>query len=81
MAMDRRVEVLFEPEEYEALRLEAARRGVSFGELVRDAARRLYLLPDHEQRVQALERLTQPGLDLDWDEAKRLIGRYADREP
>lgn len=81
--MNRRVEVLFEEGEYEDLRREAERRGVSFGELVREAVRRTYLRPSAERRRRAFERLMHgPEIDIrGWEEAKELIGRWVDEEP
>jgi hypothetical protein len=82
MAMDKRVEVLFPREEYEELKREAERRGVSFGELIRDAARRTYIRPSSERRRKAVEFLTS-GAPVDvgpWEEAKKLIGRWTDEE-
>jgi hypothetical protein len=83
MALNRRVEILFGDEEYETLRKEAERRGVSFGELIREAARRVYVQPSAERRRAAFEFLTSgPEVDVgDWDEAKKLIGRWVDKEP
>jgi hypothetical protein len=83
MALHRRVEVLFSDDEYESLRREADRRGVSFGELIRDAARRTYVLPSAERRRAAFEFLTDgPEVDAgDWAEAKALIGRWVGKEP
>lgn len=82
MALNRRVEVLFAEREYEELKREAERRGVSFGELLRDAARRQYLVPSEERRREAITWLTMQQHDIpDWEEAKKLIGRYVDKEP
>lgn len=82
MAMDRRVEVLFPKRDYELLKQEAKRRGVSIGELIRDAARRTYLQPSEERRRKAFEFLTSPApVDVGtWEEAKKLIGRWTDEE-
>lgn len=83
MALSRRVEVLFEESEYEELKREAERRGMSFGEIVREAVRRTYLVPSAERRHQAFERLIHgPEIDVgSWEEAKKLIGRWVDKEP
>jgi sugar phosphate isomerase/epimerase len=85
MVLSRRVEVLFDEGEYEALRREAARRGVSVGELLREAVRRAYLRPSEEERRAAIQRiLNDPRYHLDigsWEEAKKLIGRWVDKEP
>jgi hypothetical protein len=82
MAMDKRVEVLFDRREYEELKAEARRRGVSVGELVREAIRRMYVRPSEERRRQAFEFLTSPApVDVGpWEEAKKLIGRWTDEE-
>ena len=78
----RRAEVLFPEDDYELLRKEAERRGVSFGELIREAARRQYLLPSAERRRKAFEFLTSgPEVDIGtWEEVKPLIGRWTDEE-
>lgn len=82
MALNRRVEVLFEEGEYEALRREAERRGTSFGEIVRDAVRRAYLGPSAEQRMAAIRRIVSRQIDIGtWEEVKPLIGRYVGKEP
>ncbi|MGH2674174.1 MAG: CopG family transcriptional regulator [Actinomycetota bacterium] len=83
MAMDKRVEVLFPRDLYENLKAEARRRGVSFGELVRDSMRRVYERPSEERRRRAVEFLTSPApVDVGpWEEAKKLIGRWVEREP
>ena len=81
MALTRRVEILLEEDEYEALRREAERRGWSFGELIREAARRQFIAPTEREKDEALAWLTSQQIDIDWDEAKKLIGRYVDKEP
>lgn len=83
MALNKRAEILFSAEELEQLRHEAERRGVSLGELVRDAVRRTYLKPSADARRKAFKFLTEgPVVDVGtWEEAKKLIGRYVDKEP
>jgi hypothetical protein len=83
MALSKRAEILFSQEELDALKKEASRRGVSLGELVRDAVRRTYLQPSAERRRKAFEFLTSgPVVDVGtWEEAKKLIGRWVEKEP
>ena len=81
MTLSRRVEILFEEDEYEALKREAERRGWSFGELVREAARRQFIAPTEQAKDEALAWLTSQQIDIDWEGAKTLIGRYVDKEP
>jgi hypothetical protein len=83
MALNKRTEVLFDEVEYEKLRREAARRGVSVGELVREAVRRAYLHPSDERRRAAFEWMMHgPEVDIGtWEDVKDLIGRWVDREP
>lgn len=83
MAMNKRAEILFSEDELEALKAEASRRGMSLGELVRDAVRRTYLRPSEARREAAIKFLTSgPVVDVgSWDEAKKLIGRWVDKEP
>lgn len=58
MALDRRVEVLFASDEHERLQSQANARGISVGELVRDAVRRQVLEPDASARLEAGRRFT-----------------------
>jgi len=81
MVLNRRVEVLFAEGEYEELRREAERKGVSFGEFIRDAMRRQYIAPSEERRRRAVEWFSTQQIDIDWEEAKGLVGRYVDKEP
>ena len=82
MALNRRVEILLEEDEYEVLRQEAERRGWSFGELMREAARRQFIVPSEREKDEALAWLTSQQHDIaDWEEAKKLIGRWVDKEP
>jgi hypothetical protein len=79
--LSKRVEVLFDPKQYEGLEQEARRRGESVGSLVREAVERQYLLPSREERRTALKELLSIKLDIgSWEEAKELILRsYLDR--
>jgi len=82
MALNKRAEILFSQEELEALRREATRRGVSLGELVRDAVRRTYLKPSEVRRRAAIKWIISQEVGVGpWGEAKKLVGRYVDKEP
>ncbi len=79
MALSRRVEILFDEGEYEAIRQEAARRGVSVGELLREAVRRAYLRPSEEERRAAISRICSREVDIGtWEDVKPLIGRFVE---
>jgi hypothetical protein len=69
--------------EYEELKAEARRRGVSVGEYIRETLRRTRLRPSRAEREAALDRLINgPVVDIGtWEEVKPLIGRYVDKEP
>lgn len=82
MAMNRRAEILFTEDEYEEVKKAAKERGLSVGELVRDAIRRIYLQPSKERRDAAFDWLMSQEVDIGiWEEVKPLIGRYVDKEP
>ncbi len=72
MALTKRVEVLFDPAEYQQLERLARTRGASVGALIRETVRRDCLVPDVERRRAAVERLLAMELDLpDWDQLKQ----------
>ncbi len=75
MALTRRVEVLFDPEDYRAIEELARSFGQTVGSLVRQAVERQYLRPTLEQRRAAIHRfLNMPEVDLGtWEEAKAAI--------
>jgi len=79
----KRVEILFEPTEYERLAAEAKRRHRSVGWMVREAVRDQYLAPTREEKLRALDELLKLRIDLGtWEEAKELIEEsYTDRIP
>lgn len=53
--LKKRVEILFEPAEYERLEELAYARGRSVGSVVREAVARYVLLPSEEKRREAIE--------------------------
>lgn len=79
--LTKRVEVLFDPEDYRAMEELARSQGQTLGSLVRKAVERQYLSPSVEQRQAAIQRfLDQPELDLGtWEEAKEAIEKEAVR--
>ncbi len=72
--LKKRVEVLFEPTQYERLAAEANRRHRSVGWMVREAVEEQYLAPTRQEKKEALERLLSVEIDFGtWEEAKELI--------
>jgi len=58
--LSKRVEVLFDPAEMEALRRQAKKAKKSVGALIREAATEKYLTPTSKERKEALKRLFSP---------------------
>jgi len=58
--LSKRVEVLFDPAEMEALRRQAKKAKKSVGALIREAAKEMYLTPTPKERKEALKRLFSP---------------------
>ena len=77
MALTKRVEILFDPEQYRAIEKLARSRGETVGALVRKAVGECYLQGDLEGRKVAIQRLLSMGeSDLGtWEEAKEAIAR------
>ena len=73
MALKRRVEVLFDGEQYAKLERVAQAEGKSVGALVRRAVEQQYLGPTLEQRKAAVQWLVSQQSDVTWEEAKKLI--------
>ena len=73
--LTKRVEVLFDPEDYRAIEELARAQGQTVGSMVRQAVQRQYLRPSTEQRRAAMQRfLSRPEADLGtWEEAKAAI--------
>ncbi len=77
MALSRRVEVLFSPEQYKMLEEIARSRKESVGGLLRNAAERVYLQSRREEKREAIERLLTQDCDLgDWEDVKRDLEAY-----
>ena len=80
MALTKRVEVLFDPEEYRLVAELARSRGETVGALVRRAVAQHYLKPSKERRLQAVERIIALNEDFGtWEESKEAISREVTR--
>lgn len=78
--LEKRLEILLDPLEYEKLKLYASSTGKSVGELVREAVRNKYVVPADQAREEAVRRLVSPDLEEDWpewSELKKIITREA----
>lgn len=79
MAKDKRVEVLFEPEDYKRLEYKAQTEHRSVGSVIREAVAKYVEGPSAEQRKAAIERLLTPvpgEEDLPaWDEMREELDR------
>lgn len=80
MALTKRVEVLFEPEEYRIIERLARSRGVPVAVLVRKAVEERYLQADLERRRAAVDALLSIDSDLTWDEAKKFLDENVGRK-
>jgi len=81
VALTKRVEVLFEPNEYTDLEAIARKQRESVGSLIRKATRQVYLDKERRKRAEAVKRLTSANLDLgNWEDLKKEMEetRYQD---
>ncbi len=72
--LSKRVEILFDPGEMEALRHQAKKYRKSLGALIRDAVKEKYLTPTSTERVRALKRLLSPQRSISfpsWRKVKK----------
>lgn len=71
MGLTKRVELLFEPNEYTDLEAIARKRRESVGSLIRKATRQVYLDKERQRRREAIERLLSEQFDFgDWGDIK-----------
>lgn len=77
MAKDKRVEVLFEPRDYQRLEEIARRERKSVGSLVREAVAKYVTRPSNEEREVAWERLLSMNTGIDWGSPEELREEYA----
>ena len=73
MALNKRVEVLFDQEKFSYLEELAHREKTSVGNLIREAVTMVYLDADVKKRREAVQWLTSQDLDFqgDWDALKK----------
>ncbi len=80
MALTKRVEVLFDPQQYGLIEQIARSRGETLGALVRQAVEQQYLRPTLEQRKAAVRNILGQEVDFGpWDEVKKDIEREVAR--
>lgn len=71
MTLKKRVEVLFDPEQYENLERVAQDAGESVGALIRRAVEREYLRPVSQERQRAVSELLRLHIPVgSWEEVK-----------
>ena len=73
MPLTKRVEVLFEPEQYRVMEQVARSEGKSVGALVRKAVEQVYLTSTLEKRKAAVDGILSEQSDLTWEEAKIIL--------
>ena len=73
MALSRRVEVLFDPEQYRELQRISRAKGETVGALVRKAVEQQYLRPSLAERQRALRHLLTMRSDVAWEEAREIL--------
>lgn len=81
--LSKRVEILLEPAEMQALQRYAKKVKKSVGALIRDAVKEKYLTPSSQERVAAVRRLTSAKRAVNfppWDELKAEIERSMGRK-
>lgn len=81
MALTKRVEVLFAPQQYALMEQIARARGETIGALVRKAVEQQYLGPTLEQRRAALDGLISQQVDFgSWEEIKAQMEKELAKE-
>ena len=73
MALSRRVEVLFDPDQFRELQRISRAKGETVGALVRKAVEQQYLQPTLEERQIALQHLLSMRSDVSWEEARETL--------
>lgn len=73
MALTKRVEILFDPEQYRLLEQLASARGDSVGALVRRAVEQVYLMSTLEKRKAAVDGILSEQSELTWEDAQVIL--------
>ena len=71
MALTKRVEVLFDPEQFREVERIALSQGGSVASLVRAAVERQFLQPRLSERRRAVQRLLSMETGVTWEEVKK----------
>lgn len=70
--LTKRVEILLDPAEMEALRRQARKAKKSVGALIREAVKEKYLAPTPKERKEALKRLFSPERSISFPPWRKL---------
>jgi hypothetical protein len=70
--LSKRVEILFDPAEMEALRRQAKKANKSVGALIREAVKEKFLTPTPKERKEALKRLLSPQCAISFPSWKKI---------
>jgi hypothetical protein len=80
--LSKRVEILLDPAEMEALRRQAKKARKSVGALIREAVKEKYLTPTPKERKEALKRLLSRECRIDlppWKQIKKELEKSMGR--
>jgi hypothetical protein len=73
VALTKRVEILFDPQQYVLMERIARARGETMGALVRRAVELQYLQPTWQQRRAAVRGILAEASDVTWEEARHIL--------
>lgn len=74
--LTKRLEILFDPKEFEIIKKRAVAEGKSIANLIREAVREKVLDRDTKQKQKALKRLFSPAMETsfdEWEEEKKKL--------
>jgi hypothetical protein len=76
--LSKRVQIVFNPAEMEALRRQAKKAKKSVGALIREAVKEKFLTPTPKERKEALKRLLSPQRAISFPSWKRIKKELGD---